>query len=262
MAKKYYMFISYSREDEHFVRPIVQLFKLSKRRVFLDAVDINPGEIWKESLQKSIRSSQTILLLWCCHSAASRWVANEINLAFKERKVLAPVMLCSSPMPKLLSEFQWIDFSSLVSHECVTHVDAPSPYIHPLWRFNLTALEYELGVDLSNPRTVDEAWARIVKSSTPRILNFRVLAGTLLLALWIIRPFPSPFPPSITSPVNIAVALLGIFTMLSGLLRGWPAVRAFFPALFREPVAIDQQAKLVALAIHGVFARLSRMDAL
>lgn len=114
------MFVSYSRHDERLVKPLAGLIGLaSEEAVFLDVEQLKPGDRWETKLINAIRQSSVFVLCWCCRSEKSEFVRKEIALALQSRqKKVVPVLFCSAPLPRDISEWQWIDLKGRVCHEC------------------------------------------------------------------------------------------------------------------------------------------------
>jgi TIR domain len=253
MESKYDIFISYSHKDNRFVKPIVQLLSLDGRQVFWDTVSISPRERWKEKLQEAIRESKVIVLLWRCHSSESKEVAHEIGLALKEDKKLAPVLLCSSRMPEPVGHYQWIDLSTLISHECMAHQGHDSLPVKQL-EFR-SILKRELGSELLQPHAIDEAWKRVAPPLPMRlkakfIISF--LLGLLLFASSFLDSLPSPFGEYWTDFIKAIGMLVGILLTLNG----WLGI-IIGPGYTRS-ASLNREGKLVALTIYSIVAQLER----
>src|SRR4051794_36588339 len=95
--KRYDVFVSYSHRDAEIVKPLVQVLHLAKRRVFWDEM-IEPGQEWTAEIEAALAASDVIVIMWCCDSAASRWVTREITTARMLGKPLAPIQLCAYPL--------------------------------------------------------------------------------------------------------------------------------------------------------------------
>lgn len=115
--RRYDAFISYSRNDEALVKPLVQVLSLAKRRVFWDEF-IEPGQKWNEEIQVALASSDAIVIMWCCDSAASEWVRREIRIALRREKRLTPIRLCKYPLSVDIRDFQAINLSEHICHKC------------------------------------------------------------------------------------------------------------------------------------------------
>jgi TIR domain len=104
------LFVSYSREDEAIVKPVVQLLRVTDSKVFLDVDSIVPGDRWQEELENSLSRADKICVFWCLHSAESEWVEREWRYAHQKNKRIIPLLLDSTPLKPELSEYQYIDF--------------------------------------------------------------------------------------------------------------------------------------------------------
>ena len=158
-------FVSYRGRDESLVKPIVQFMSIGGRRVFWDRVTITPGEQWPDVVVDALHDSDSIVVLWCCHSASSAWVAREVAAAAAASKPLIPVLLCSYPVEQPLSECQWIDYQTSIRHQCVSHASDAAP--HPLVRVNVGILVSPVGLTSLEPSAVRNRWIATVSPTRP-----------------------------------------------------------------------------------------------
>jgi len=87
------IFLSYAREDEERVRPIIEY--LEQRfgwEVFWDRRNIPPGEVFHLHIAEKLDTAKCVLVAWSKHSVASGWVLEEAEEG-KSRKVLVPLLL-------------------------------------------------------------------------------------------------------------------------------------------------------------------------
>ncbi len=126
-AKKYDVFISYSRADESRIAPVVKLVRsLRDDLVFQDVQDILPGERWEDALLTALHGSSVVIVFWCEHAAASTYVEKEWAVAVEEGKKIIPLLLDNTKLPGPLSQYQWIDLRSFGIHQ--TKVPLPPSY--------------------------------------------------------------------------------------------------------------------------------------
>ena len=119
------IFISYSREDESIVEPVVKLLRVTESKLFLDVDSIAPGEKWEEEIARSLSTADKVCVFWCQHSASSEWVNREWRYAHELQKKIIPLLLDSTPVENELAKYQFIDFRFV---EGSTH---PTVYLHP-----------------------------------------------------------------------------------------------------------------------------------
>lgn len=119
-GESHFLFVSYSRDDESLIVPIVDLLRLTDTRVFRDRDSIRPGEEWRTVIQDAIHQSTECLVFWCVHSATSSEVRREMELAFQLRKRMIPILLDDSPLDGGLQEVQAIDMRRFQPHPAAT----------------------------------------------------------------------------------------------------------------------------------------------
>lgn len=108
------VFVSYSRDDESLVAPIVRLLRVNTSYVFQDLDGIRPGKRWREEIARGIAESNLVVVFWCRHALMSASVSEEWTAAIEQKKDMLPLLLDATPLPKPLSEFQYIDFRGTV----------------------------------------------------------------------------------------------------------------------------------------------------
>jgi TIR domain len=76
-------FASYSSEDRTEVLKRVQGARIAGLTVFLDALNLEPGQRWESQLYRRIKDCDVFLLFWSRSAAVSKWVAKEIAYALE-----------------------------------------------------------------------------------------------------------------------------------------------------------------------------------
>ena len=99
---KYDVFVSYSREDMERVRPLAEELRRRGYRVFFDLESMVVGERFKERLERSIRSSRTLVLCWSADAQASQFVHYEYMRAIGLKKHVFPWLLDETPLPQMV----------------------------------------------------------------------------------------------------------------------------------------------------------------
>lgn len=85
------IFVSYAREDENVVEPLVAALLEHGWSVFWDRT-IPAGEQWDDLLQRKLRRARCVVVLWSVHSIRSEWVLHEASIA-RHKGNLVPVEL-------------------------------------------------------------------------------------------------------------------------------------------------------------------------
>ena len=96
------IFFSYARTELAYARLAAALLSAGGARVFLDVSDLEYGLDWRKQVFTAISKADRVLLLWSARSALSRWVLLEIQYAMKLKKMVVPILLDSTPVPKKL----------------------------------------------------------------------------------------------------------------------------------------------------------------
>jgi TIR domain len=103
-------FLSYSHEDSSFVLELVSQLKSAGGDVWLDKMDILPGQPWDLSIQDALASCSRLLVVLSPASVASRNVLDEVSYALDNHKVVIPVLYRDCEVPFRLRRLQYVDF--------------------------------------------------------------------------------------------------------------------------------------------------------
>ena len=86
------VFISYSRQDEPFVRRLHQAFVQRERDVWVDWEDIPLTADWWREIQGGIESADTFIFVISPDSAQSEVCYNEADYASENNKRIVPIV--------------------------------------------------------------------------------------------------------------------------------------------------------------------------
>jgi len=103
------IFISYAREDESRIKPLVAAFEAEGWNVFWDR-RIPAGSSWRNHIGSALQQARCVVVAWSVHSLESNWVAEEADDG-KMRQVLVPVSLDSVIPPRGFREIQSADLT-------------------------------------------------------------------------------------------------------------------------------------------------------
>src|SRR5271166_3627284 len=103
-------FFSYSREDSEFVLRLAEDLKAAGAQVWLDQLDIEPGQRWARAVQDALNNSPRMLVILSPSAAESTHVDDEVNFALEEHKTVVPVLYRDCKIPFQLRPFQYVDF--------------------------------------------------------------------------------------------------------------------------------------------------------
>jgi len=101
------IFISYAREDEPRIRPLVAAFEAEGWSVFWDR-RIPAGSTWRSHIGSALQQARCVVVVWSVHSVESQWVTEEADDG-KAREILVPVSLDAVMPPRGFREIQAAD---------------------------------------------------------------------------------------------------------------------------------------------------------
>lgn len=103
-------FISYSRTDADFVLRLCQDLRAAGISIWLDKLDIRPGEDWDESIARGLAECGRMVIVLSPTSVASDNVLDEVGHALSKKKPIIPILLQDCEVPYRLNRIQYIDF--------------------------------------------------------------------------------------------------------------------------------------------------------
>ncbi len=103
-------FFSYSRADSEFALRLAEDLKAAGANVWLDQLDIAPGQRWARALQDALNNSPRVLVILSPSAVNSTHVEDEVNFALDEHRIVIPVFYQDCKVPFQLRPFQYVDF--------------------------------------------------------------------------------------------------------------------------------------------------------
>jgi TPR repeat protein len=103
-------FFSYSRDDSEFALRLAEDLKSAGAYVWLDQLDIQPGQRWARAVQDALNNAQRVLVILSPSSVESSNVEDEVTFALEEGKSVIPVFYRDCKVPLQLRPFQYVDF--------------------------------------------------------------------------------------------------------------------------------------------------------
>ena len=102
-------FFSYSRDDSEFALRLAEDLKAAGANVWLDQLDIAPGQRWARAVQDALNNCHRLLVILSPSSVNSANVADEFAFALEENKTVIPVLYRECKVPFQLRPFQYVD---------------------------------------------------------------------------------------------------------------------------------------------------------
>src|SRR5262245_28503119 len=105
-------FFSYSRNDSDWALRLAKELKASGANVWLDQLDIKPGQRWAGAVEKALADCASLLVILSPSSVESTNVMDEVSFALEEQKPVIPVLVRDCKIPFRLRRLQYIDLRS------------------------------------------------------------------------------------------------------------------------------------------------------
>jgi formylglycine-generating enzyme required for sulfatase activity len=105
-------FISYAREDSAFVLRLAGDLKARGADIWLDQLDIRPGQPWDREVERALTDCDEMLVILSPVSVESRNVMDEVAFALDEGKTVIPVLHRDCKLPLRIRRLHFIDLKS------------------------------------------------------------------------------------------------------------------------------------------------------
>lgn len=102
-------FFSYSRNDSEFVLKLAKDLRTGGAVVWLDQLDIRPGQRWDNAVERALVDCAHLLVVLSPASVESTNVMDEVSFALEEKKLVIPVLYRDCNIPFRLRRLQYID---------------------------------------------------------------------------------------------------------------------------------------------------------
>jgi hypothetical protein len=85
------IFLSYAREDEAQVRGVYRRLRAAGFEVWMNKINLLPGQRWQQEIPRAIRNSDFILIFFSKNSVAKRgYIQREFRLALDTLEEMPP----------------------------------------------------------------------------------------------------------------------------------------------------------------------------
>lgn len=105
------IFFSYARDDGDFVLELARKLRAEGVYLWLDQLDIKPGELWDQAVEKALDTCECLILVLSPASVESLNVMDEVSFALENGKQVVPVVKEACKIPFRLRRVQHIDLS-------------------------------------------------------------------------------------------------------------------------------------------------------
>jgi hypothetical protein len=124
-------FFSYSRDDSSFVVRLARDLKAAGANVWLDQLDIIPGQRWDRAVEDTLKNCPRLIVILSPTSVESTNVMNEVSFALEEQKTVIPVIYRDCVIPFRLRRLQYVDFRQVYAHGLEELLKVLSPQQKP-----------------------------------------------------------------------------------------------------------------------------------
>jgi hypothetical protein len=104
-------FVSYSRVDSDFVKKLATDLKNAGANVWLDQLDIIPGDAWDIAIENALNEAHGVLAIISDTFIKSENVMDEVSYAISQDKRIIPLLIENCPLPFRLARLQQVDFT-------------------------------------------------------------------------------------------------------------------------------------------------------
>jgi hypothetical protein len=110
----YHAFASYSHRDANSVMPIVESLIAKGFNIWIDRMELMPGEDWSSSITDAVRDAKVFLWFAGRHTSSSSWMQEELNAITRsgEEAIVIPVLVEGAEpeeLPLYLRSRHWVD---------------------------------------------------------------------------------------------------------------------------------------------------------
>ncbi|MBK8177138.1 MAG: toll/interleukin-1 receptor domain-containing protein [Rhodospirillales bacterium] len=109
--KKSRAFFSYARANSEYVLRLAKDLRAAGINLWLDQLDIAPGERWDQSIQQALEDCGTLLVILSPASVRSQNVMDEVSFALQAQKRILPIVYEHCEIPFRLRRLQYIDLT-------------------------------------------------------------------------------------------------------------------------------------------------------
>lgn len=103
-------FFSYCRDDSDFALRLVADLKAVGAGVWLDQLDISPGQRWDRAVEEALTNCPRMVVILSPASVSSTTVMDEVSFALEEQKTVIPILYRECTIPFRLRRVQYVDF--------------------------------------------------------------------------------------------------------------------------------------------------------
>lgn len=103
-------FVSYSRGDADFVQQLCKDLRSAGASIWLDTLDIQPGETWDQEVERALRECGRMIVVLSPRSVTSQNVLDEVGYALSRKRPVIPALYRDCEIPFRLDRIQYADF--------------------------------------------------------------------------------------------------------------------------------------------------------
>jgi hypothetical protein len=124
-------FFSYSWDDSSFVVRLARDLKAAGANVWLDQLDIIPGQRWDRTIEDALKNCPRLIVILSPTSVESTNVMDKVSFALEEHKIVIPVIYRDCVIPFRLRHLQYVDFKQVYAYGLKELLKVLSPQQKP-----------------------------------------------------------------------------------------------------------------------------------
>lgn len=114
------VFFSHASRDHRRVEPLRAMLRSLGITVFMDRHTLVAGANWVNGLAEGLHGCAQVFLFWSEAAAASQWVMSELKMSVRAGKTVVPLLLDTTPLPKLLEQVHGVALEPIFEPSLMT----------------------------------------------------------------------------------------------------------------------------------------------
>jgi formylglycine-generating enzyme required for sulfatase activity len=203
------IFISYSRQDQLFVRRLATDLESLGADIWLDVDDIPVGMKWSTAIQEGLDSTEVMIVVVSPYSMSSKNVEDEWQYFQDHKKPIVLVLLEPSRMHFQLSRIQYIDFHTKLYDDALrmlhSHLGEIGAALNPIPANFVSSANAKSSILRPGPAPLAPPPSHVIMPRSAILLMGALLVTLIVGSGFVITRLSTPTP--IPSPTSVALVI-------------------------------------------------------